>query len=45
MRFAECECSVCGTFKITFDNNIPKQKHMFCPCCGLYSDVVRIDRK
>jgi len=46
MRFAELYCQKCGTFMITFDNDIPKQKHMFCPVCGIDNvDIVKIDGK
>jgi len=45
MRFAELNCKSCGTFIITFDNDIPKQKQMLCPNCSLMSDIIRIDAK
>jgi len=34
MKFAECNCPTCGIYLVTFENNIPKQKHLFCPICN-----------
>lgn len=43
MRFAECHCKHCKvTFLIKLENDIPKQKHMFCPICG--ADNVEVNK-